>query len=110
MRHKMPCYRTQGLGVSIWTTMKQTAVQVCFHLLPSEESEVESVWDLAALPAPDYGVDSPVNFSYPCLIQTSAANHIHFRHAIAIGDGANDLPMMGTAGLSMSYHATPRVR
>jgi phosphoserine phosphatase len=32
------------------------------------------------------------------------------RQAIAVGDGANDLPMMGTAGLSVAYHAKPRVR
>ena len=30
--------------------------------------------------------------------------------AIAVGDGANDLPMMGEAGLSVAYHAKPRVR
>ena len=30
--------------------------------------------------------------------------------AIAMGDGANDLPMMGAAGLSVAYHAKPRVR
>jgi phosphoserine phosphatase len=29
---------------------------------------------------------------------------------IAMGDGANDLPMMGVAGLSVAYHAKPRVR
>ena len=30
--------------------------------------------------------------------------------AIAIGDGANDLAMMGAAGLSVAYHAKPAVR
>jgi len=29
---------------------------------------------------------------------------------LAIGDGANDLPMMAAAGLSVAYHAKPRVR
>ncbi|CAN7488911.1 phosphoserine phosphatase SerB [Pseudorhodoferax sp. LjRoot39] len=29
---------------------------------------------------------------------------------IAVGDGANDLPMMGEAGLSVAYHAKPKVR
>jgi phosphoserine phosphatase len=32
------------------------------------------------------------------------------QQAIAMGDGANDLPMMGEAGLSVAYHAKPRVR
>ena len=30
--------------------------------------------------------------------------------AIAVGDGANDLPMMGAAGLSIAYHPKPTVR
>lgn len=30
--------------------------------------------------------------------------------AIAVGDGANDLPMMDAAGLSVAYHAKPAVR
>ncbi|WP_292452728.1 HAD hydrolase family protein [Methylibium sp.] len=29
---------------------------------------------------------------------------------IAVGDGANDLPMLGEAGLSVAYHAKPAVR
>ena len=29
---------------------------------------------------------------------------------IAMGDGANDLPMMGVSGLSVAYHAKPKVR
>ena len=29
---------------------------------------------------------------------------------IAMGDGANDLPMMDAAGLSVAYHAKPKVR
>jgi len=32
------------------------------------------------------------------------------KQAIAVGDGANDLPMMGAAGLSVAFHAKPRVR
>ena len=30
--------------------------------------------------------------------------------AIAVGDGANDLPMMGAAALSVAFHAKPKVR
>ena len=32
------------------------------------------------------------------------------RQSIAVGDGANDLPMMGAAGLSVAFHAKPKVR
>jgi phosphoserine phosphatase len=32
------------------------------------------------------------------------------RQAMAVGDGSNDLAMMGEAGLSVAYHAKPKVR
>jgi phosphoserine phosphatase len=32
------------------------------------------------------------------------------KQSIAMGDGANDLLMMGVAGLSVAYHAKPKVR
>jgi phosphoserine phosphatase len=44
------------------------------------------------------------------LLQTCARLGIAPRQAIAIGDGANDLPMMREAGLSVAYHAKPKVR
>lgn len=44
------------------------------------------------------------------LLQTCAMLDINPLQAIAMGDGANDLPMMGVAGLSVAYHAKPKVR
>jgi phosphoserine phosphatase len=44
------------------------------------------------------------------LLQTCADMGILPAQAIAMGDGANDLPMMGAAGLSVAYHAKPAVR
>ena len=44
------------------------------------------------------------------LLQTCAALGIAPSQAIAMGDGANDLPMMGAAGLSVAFQAKPRVR
>ena len=44
------------------------------------------------------------------LLHTCAQLGIDPRQAIAMGDGANDLPMMGEAGLSVAYHAKPAVR
>ena len=44
------------------------------------------------------------------LVETCAQLGINPLQAIAMGDGANDLPMMGAAGLSVAYHAKPKVR
>lgn len=43
-------------------------------------------------------------------LETCARLGISPGQAIAVGDGANDLPMMGEAGLSVAYHAKPKVR
>jgi len=44
------------------------------------------------------------------LLATCAELGLNPLQAIAMGDGANDLPMMGAAGLSVAYHAKPTVR
>ena len=44
------------------------------------------------------------------LLQTCASMGISSSQAIAMGDGANDLPMMQEAGLSVAYHAKPAVQ
>ena len=44
------------------------------------------------------------------LLQTAAQLGIQPNQTIAVGDGANDLPMMSVAGLSVAYHAKPKVR
>ena len=44
------------------------------------------------------------------LLEMASLMGIDPSQAIAVGDGANDLPMMGAAGLSVAYHAKPAVR
>ena len=44
------------------------------------------------------------------LLETCTQLGIQPSQAIAMGDGANDLPMMAVAGLSVAYHAKPAVR
>jgi phosphoserine phosphatase len=44
------------------------------------------------------------------LLEVASLMGIAPQEAIAVGDGANDLPMMAEAGLSVAYHAKPRVR
>ncbi len=44
------------------------------------------------------------------LLATCAQLNLQPSQVIAVGDGANDLPMMSVAGLSVAYHAKARVR
>ena len=44
------------------------------------------------------------------LLEVASLLGISPAETIAMGDGANDLPMMGEAGLSVAYHAQPTVR
>ena len=44
------------------------------------------------------------------LLDTCSRLGIKPSQAIAVGDGANDLPMMAAAGLSIAYHPKPAVR
>jgi phosphoserine phosphatase len=44
------------------------------------------------------------------LLEIAAREGIARQQTIAIGDGANDLPMLSTAGLGVAYHAKPLVK
>lgn len=44
------------------------------------------------------------------LLEVASLLGVEPAQCIAMGDGANDLPMMGVAGLSVAYHAKPAVR
>lgn len=39
----------------------------------------------------------------------SQVEHVNLAQTIAVGDGANDLPMLSEAGLGIAFHAKPRV-
>ena len=36
--------------------------------------------------------------------------NVDIRQTVAVGDGANDLPMISIAGLGIAFHAKPKVR
>lgn len=44
------------------------------------------------------------------LLELASFMGISPSQCIAVGDGSNDIPMMQAAGLSVAYHAKPRVR
>ncbi|MDH4120975.1 MAG: phosphoserine phosphatase SerB [Deltaproteobacteria bacterium] len=44
------------------------------------------------------------------LEKTARKEGIHLDQVVAIGDGANDLPMLGRAGLGIAFNAKPMVR
>jgi len=44
------------------------------------------------------------------LLQMCDTLGVNLKQTIAMGDGANDLPMMSVAGISVAYHAKPAVR
>lgn len=44
------------------------------------------------------------------LIETCQRLGVTLQQTIAVGDGANDIPMMSVAGLSVAFHAKPAVR
>jgi phosphoserine phosphatase len=40
----------------------------------------------------------------------AATEGISLKQVIAVGDGANDLPMLHIAGLGIAFHAKPKVK
>jgi len=45
-----------------------------------------------------------------CLIEQADIFSIPMQQTVAIGDGANDLPMIYAAGLGIAFHAKPTVQ
>lgn len=44
------------------------------------------------------------------LTEIAEKEGIHLEQVVAIGDGANDLPMLNLAGLGIAFHAKPKVK
>lgn len=42
--------------------------------------------------------------------ELARVNHLSLSQVVAVGDGANDLPMLAKAGLGIAYHAKEKVR
>jgi phosphoserine phosphatase len=50
------------------------------------------------------------NMKAELLKQIALEENIHLEQVIAVGDGANDLPMLNVAGLGIAFHAKPKVK
>jgi len=50
------------------------------------------------------------NFKKQCLEENAAKLEATLAQTVAIGDGANDLPMLETAGLGVGFHSKPVLR
>ena len=44
------------------------------------------------------------------LLEQADIFSVPMSQTVAIGDGANDLPMLGEAGMGIAFHAKPRVQ
>ena len=44
------------------------------------------------------------------LRELAERENLRLEQTIAVGDGANDLPMLDAAGLGIAFHAKPKVR
>jgi phosphoserine phosphatase len=44
------------------------------------------------------------------LVEIAGREEIPLEQVVAVGDGANDLPMLGLAGMGVAFHAKPVVR
>ena len=50
------------------------------------------------------------NMKAELLKKIASKEDIHLEQVIAVGDGANDLPMLNAAGLGIAFHAKPKVK
>jgi phosphoserine phosphatase len=59
----------------------------------------------------DGTVDRPIvgaEAKKAALIDAATSARIELRDTLAVGDGANDIPMIQAAGLGIAYHAKPK--
>ena len=86
------------------------AAELGMDFVRSNELEIENGALTGRVVMQDWGDICDGEQKRLMLLQSCAAIGCKPEQAIAVGDGANDLPMMGAAGLSVAYHAKPKVR
>jgi phosphoserine phosphatase len=81
----------------------QVAADIGFDAAISNELLVEGGRLSGAVGRPIVGAEA----KRQALIDAAAARQIPLGEALAVGDGANDIPMIQAAGLGVAYHAKP---
>lgn len=81
------------------------AAEIGFDRAIANSLEVESGRLTGTVGLPIVGAEAKKR----ALIDTAAERGIDLDDALAVGDGANDIPMIQSAGLGVAYHAKPKV-
>jgi phosphoserine phosphatase len=89
---------------------RHVAAELGMDFVRSNELEIEGGALTGRVVMQDWGDICDGEQKRLMLLQSCAAVGCRPDQAIAVGDGANDLPMMGAAGLSVAYRAKPKVR
>ncbi|MCV2366933.1 phosphoserine phosphatase SerB [Roseateles oligotrophus] len=89
---------------------RYVAAELGMDFVRSNELEVKDGLLTGGLILQDWGDICDGEEKRRMMLQCAAEIGCAPAQCIAVGDGANDLLMMGAAGLSVAYHAKPRVR
>ena len=84
-------------------------IAVANHLLVEEPTEKFSYPHLSGLLDPSYPIVTP-ELKRETLLALAAARSIPMHETLAVGDGSNDLLMLGTAGLGIAWRAKEKVQ
>ncbi len=101
--HGAVCALISG-GFTLFTDTVQA--ELGFHAAKANVFEIVDGRLTGRLGGPIVGRESKQDW----LIELAAAHGIQHGDALAIGDGANDLAMIETAGLGIAYHGKPILR
>lgn len=83
----------------------QVASAIGFHLAASNRLLIEEGRLNGLVEEPILGAEG----KREALVAAAAEQQVELADCLAIGDGANDIPMLEAAGLSVAYHAKPKV-
>ena len=101
--HDALCVLVSG-GFTFFTA--QAAAQAGFHHHHGNTLDIADGYLTGHVTEPVLGSDAKENW----LREYATRLHIPLKLSIAVGDGANDLPMLQTAGLGVGYHSKPLLR